>query len=204
MRRNVSVKSVVTLFPTGIYRHLYFRGGIYFELKRVIQRLDELKKQEDDFVAYLVAGLTQRQAYRKAFKQSKNWKDKTVDNKASELFNLREIQGRYRELLKEARNASSNMALWSREQAFSEYEWLKDKAKHTIIEEGLRKASSDSFIQALDGMNKMTFNDPYLGDEKIKLEIEQLKSQLTEEDITQSIGFTFNRGEADAERSNLD
>lgn len=41
--------------------------------------------------------------------------------------------------------------------------------------------------------------------EKLKLEIEKLKQQLSEEeDTTQPIGFTFNRGEADAERSNLD
>ena len=167
--------------------------------------MDELKKQEEDFVAYLVAGLTQRQAYRKAFKRSKKWKDKTVDNKASELFNLREVQGRYRELLKEARNASSNMALWSREQSFSEYEWLKNEAKKAILKDGIRKAYSDAFIQSLEGMNNMTFNNPYLADEKIKLEIEKLKAQLAEEeDTTQPIGFTFNRGEADAERSNLD
>ena len=167
--------------------------------------MGKLSKQEEDFIAYLVAGLTQRQAYRKAFKNSNRWKDATVDNKASKLFKRREVQARYKELLIEARNASSNMALWSREQAFSEYEWLKDKAKQTIIEEGLRKASSDSFIQALDGMNNMTFNDPNLGDEKIRLEIEKLKAQLAEEeDTTQPIGFTFNRGEADAERSNLD
>lgn len=171
----------------------------------MIQRLDELKKQEEDFVAYLVAGLTQRQAYRKAFKRSKKWKDKTVDNKASELFNLREVQGRYRELLKEARNASSNMALWSREQSFSEYEWLKNEAKKAILKDGIRKAYSDAFIQSLEGMNNMTFNNPYLADEKIKLEIEKLKQQLAEEDIsTQQIGFTFDRGEADAKYSNSD
>lgn len=41
--------------------------------------------------------------------------------------------------------------------------------------------------------------------EKLKLEIEKLKAQLDEEEeTTQPIGFTFNRGEADAERSNLD
>lgn len=41
--------------------------------------------------------------------------------------------------------------------------------------------------------------------EKIKLEIEKLKAQLAEEeDTTQPIGFTFNRGEADAEHSESD
>lgn len=167
--------------------------------------MDELNKQENDFIAYLVAGLSQRQAYRKAFKQSKNWKDETVDSKASRLLKLGKVQARYKDLLKEARNASSNMALWSREQSFSEYEWLKNKAKDTILKEGLRKASSDSFIQALEGMNNMTFNDPYLADTKMKLEIEKLKAQLAEEDdATQPIGFTFNRGEADAEHSESD
>lgn len=41
--------------------------------------------------------------------------------------------------------------------------------------------------------------------EKLKLEIEKLKQQLAEEDIsTQQIGFTFDRGEADAKYSNSD
>ncbi|RLK63184.1 terminase small subunit [Atopobacter sp. AH10] len=41
--------------------------------------------------------------------------------------------------------------------------------------------------------------------EKMKLEIEKLKAQLAEEeDTTQPIGFTFNRGEADAEHSEAD
>lgn len=41
--------------------------------------------------------------------------------------------------------------------------------------------------------------------EKLKLEIEKLKQQLAEKDMsTQQIGFTFDRGEADAEYSNSD
>jgi len=40
----------------------------------------------EKYVQELIAGKTQRQAYREAFPRSKNWKDKTVDSKASDLL----------------------------------------------------------------------------------------------------------------------
>ncbi|HFI0682444.1 TPA: terminase [Streptococcus suis] len=161
----------------------------------------ELTKQEQDFVAFLVAGQTQREAYRNAFKQSVRWKDKTVDNRASELFNIREVQGRYNELLRDAKKKSSKMAIWSREQAFSEYEWLKDKSKADIEREGIRQANSNAFLSAIEGMNNMAFKDLELSDEKLKLEIEKLKQQIetneTQEDRVTA--FYFDRGEMDAD-----
>ena len=69
------------------------------------------------------------------------------------------------------------MALWSREQAFNEYEWLKNKAKASIESEGIRQANSNAFLASLEGMNNMSFNDLELADKKLKLEIEKLQSQ---------------------------
>lgn len=70
------------------------------------------------------------------------------------------------------------MALWSREQAFNEYEWLKNKAKASIEGEGVRQANSNAFLASLEGMNNMSFNDLELADKKLKLEIEKLQSQI--------------------------
>ena len=47
-------------------------------------------------------GCSQRVAYKKAFPNSEKWKDKTVDNRASELWGVREIRGRYEELKEQA------------------------------------------------------------------------------------------------------
>ena len=129
------------------------------------------------FVQGIFSGLSQRQAYREAFPNSKKWKDSAVDSNASILLQNTKVLQRYRELLKQF----SNMSLWSREQAFNEYEWLKNKARTSIEDEGVRQANSNAFLASLEGMNNMTFHDLELVDEKLKLEIEKLKTQIGED-----------------------
>lgn len=136
-----------------------------------------MTKQEEQYVQGLVAGLTQRKAYREAFTLSNRWKDSTVDSKASNLFKIDKVQARYVELLREARNSGSNMAIWTREQAFIEYEWLKDKAKEDIEKEGIKKAPVDAFLGALEGMNKMAFTDLELMDKKLIAEIKKVQAE---------------------------
>ena len=70
------------------------------------------------------------------------------------------------------------MSLWSREQAFNEYEWLKNKARASIENDGVRQANSNAFLSALDGMNNMAWKDLELTDEKIRQEIELLKLKI--------------------------
>lgn len=135
--------------------------------------MSKLTTKQEIFVQQLVAGQSQRQAYRQAYNAEK-MTDKTVDEKASKLFKDGKVRARYRALLKQF----SNMALWSREQAFNEYEWLKNKAKASIENEGVRQANSNAFLASLEGMNNMSFNDLELADKKLKLEIEKLQSQI--------------------------
>lgn len=138
--------------------------------------MDKLTPKQELFVQGIISGLSQRQAYRQAYKAEK-MSDAVVDNKASAIFNKGEVRVRYRELLKQF----SNMSLWSREQAFNEYEWLKNKARASIENDGIRQANSNAFLAALEGMNNMTFHDLELIDEKLKLEIEKLKTQIGED-----------------------
>lgn len=135
--------------------------------------MSKLTTKQEIFVQQLIAGQSQRQAYRQAYNAEK-MTDKTVDEKASKLFKDGKVRARYRALLKQF----SNMALWSREQAFNEYEWLKNKAKASIESEGVRQANSNAFLASLEGMNNMSFNDLELADKKLKLEIEKLQSQI--------------------------
>jgi hypothetical protein len=106
--------------------------------------------------------------------------DAAVDVKASRILKEAKIRIRYRELLKEF----SNMALWSREQAFNEYEWLKNQAKDDIKMQGVRQANSNAFVNALEGMNKMAVVGDELVNEKLQQEIEVLKSKVTKMDET--------------------
>ena len=135
--------------------------------------MDKLTPKHELFVQGIISGLSQRQAYRKAYKAEK-MSDEAVDVKASRIFKEAKIRLRYRELLKQF----SNMSLWSREQAFNEYEWLKNKARASIERDGVRQANSNAFLSALDGMNSMTWKDLKLTDEKIRQEIELLKIKI--------------------------
>lgn len=135
--------------------------------------MDKLTPKQELFVQGIISGLSQRQAYRQAYKAEK-MSDEAVDVKASRIFKEAKVRLRYRELLKEF----SNMALWSREQAFNEYEWLKNKARSSIENDGIRQANSTAFLSALDGMNNMAWKDFELTDERIKQEIELLKIKI--------------------------
>ena len=136
--------------------------------------MDKLTPKQELFVQGIISGLSQRQAYRQAYPSAKGWLDSSVDSKAAVLLQNVKVLSRYRELLKQF----SNMSLWSREQAFNEYEWLKNKARASIENDGIRQANSNAFLSALEGMNNMTFHDLELIDKKLKLEIEKLKSQI--------------------------
>lgn len=156
--------------------------------------MDKLTPKQELFVQGIITGLSQRQAYRQAY-NAERMTDKTVDETANKLLRNPKVTTRYRELLKQF----SNMSLWGREQAFNEYEWLKNKARASIEVEGVRQANSTAFLSALDGMNNMAFRDLELADKKLRLEIENLKAQLgsDDEDDTVITGFTFDRSEYD-------
>lgn len=136
--------------------------------------MDKLTPKQELFVQGIISGLSQRQAYRQAYPSAKGWLDSSVDSKAAVLLQNVKVLSRYRELLKQF----SNMALWSREQAFNEYEWLKNKARSSIENDGVRQANSNAFLSALDGMNNMAWKDFELTDEKIRQEIELLKLKI--------------------------
>jgi phage terminase, small subunit len=135
--------------------------------------VDKLTPKQELFVQGIISGLSQRQAYRQAY-NAERMTDKTVDETANKLLRNPKVTTRYRELLKQF----SNMSLWSRERAFNEYEWLKNKARASIENEGIRQANSSAFLSALDGMNNMAWKDFELTDEKIRQEIELLKIKI--------------------------
>lgn len=139
--------------------------------------MSKLTTKQELFVQNLVAGQSQRQAYRQAYNAEK-MTDKSVDETANKLLKNPKVTARHRELLKQF----SNMALWSREQAFNEYEWLKNQAKEDIKLQGVRQANSNAFVNALEGMNKMAVVGDELVNEKLQQEIEVLKSKVTKMD----------------------
>ncbi len=145
-------------------------------MKVVIYGMSRITPKQEKFIQGVIDGLTQREAYRQAY-DAENMKDESVDATASKLLKDRKIALRYREILKE----TSKMFLWSREQSFSEYEWLKDKSKASIEQDGVKKATADAFLNSVDGMNKMAFRDLELADKKLKAEIEKLYNDMKQD-----------------------
>ena len=103
-----------------------------------------LTPKREKFVQNLIAGMSQREAYRGAFPSSVKWKDSTVDSKASELFGNDEILERYRELQQEF----ADRALYTREEAVSDLRWMQREARDDIDENGINKANAPAFLGA--------------------------------------------------------
>ena len=94
--------------------------------------------------------MTKTDAYKTVYNASK-MKDKTVNKRASELFNKPEIQARYEELMQEAKE----MSIWTLEQAIGDLIWLKDEAQRNIRNTGLKQANSNAFLSAVKELNTL-------------------------------------------------
>ena len=66
-----------------------------------------LTQRQEKFVRALIAGKSQRQAYKEAYNAA-NMKDKTIDERASVLFKNDKIKTRYNELLEEHKNKADD------------------------------------------------------------------------------------------------
>jgi phage terminase small subunit len=84
-----------------------------------------LTPKQEKFVQGLFRGLSQRQAYKEAFENSANWKDNTIDSRASELANDSEVLGRLTELQTNVTKESN----WTIHRLIQEFEELKELTK---------------------------------------------------------------------------
>lgn len=97
--------------------------------------------RHEKFAQGIAGGLSQRKAYRAAFPKSIDWKDETVDKRASELMKNGEILGRLKELSKQA-SGEAIMSIKERK------EWLTE-----VILDSEEKTKDR--LNALDTLNKM-------------------------------------------------
>lgn len=96
--------------------------------------------RHEKFVQCLISGISQRKAYREAFKQSSKWKDTTVDVNASKLFSDTKVLLRYKELQEKAQDA----AIMTR------------KERMVTLSEIAKNAEKEAdMIKAIDTLNKM-------------------------------------------------
>ena len=122
----------------------------------------ELKNaKQEKFVQGLLSGLSQRKAYRAAYPNSENWKDTTVDARASALFKIDKVFIRYSELQQKATNEAVKSATQRKE-------WLSKIMDNEEEEMQYR-------LKACDMINKM--EDTYSDREEKQARIDKLKAE---------------------------
>ncbi|MGN1033795.1 MAG: terminase small subunit [Intestinibacter sp.] len=117
-----------------------------------------LNAKQEKFINNIVAGMSQRQAYKDAYNAT--YDDDAIDNKASKLFNKAEVQARYKELMGQL----EDKAIMS---AKERMKWLTEVINGIQTEESKyfsdgecivyeKTADLNTKIKALDTLNKMS------------------------------------------------
>lgn len=141
---------------------------------------DKLTAKQEKYVQGLVAGLSQRKAYRGAYPNSKDWKDNSVDRQASTLLKSPKVLARYNELMDEHKDK----ALWTREDSINKLIWLIEKATVSIEEhdEGYtRQATANALLNAVQELNKLELLYPLEQRQAKKVDTE-LEPDLEQDD----------------------
>lgn len=120
---------------------------------------EKLTARQERFVQNIVNGMTQRQAYKAAFRVVK-MKDEVVDVRACELFKRSKIQVRYQELMAKLEDESIMTAkermIWLSEVIngnIKDTVYYNVNGANTPIE---KTADINTKIKAMDTLNKMT------------------------------------------------
>ena len=108
--------------------------------------MSNLTPKQEAFVQALIAGKSQREAYKEAYNAA-NMKDKTIDEKACVLFKTDKVRKRYEELIEEHKQK----ALYTREEAINDLIWIKEKAREDISNPkiGLRQANGTIYLNSV-------------------------------------------------------
>lgn len=112
--------------------------------------MKKLTTKQELFVLKIVEGMSKTDAY-KAIYDTSRMKDKTINKRASELFNQKNIQEKYQELMEEVKKESK----WTLDRAVDDLIWLKEEAKENIELEGLRQANSNAYLNAIKELNTL-------------------------------------------------
>ena len=129
-----------------------------------------LNAKQEMFVQNLVKGMSQREAYKKAYNAT--YDPKAIDSKACNLFNSDKIQARYKELMEEIKDQSIMTAIERRK-------WLTDVINGKELETveitlpdgqkelvGSKEADLNTKMKAMDMLNKM--DGEYITNHKIR------------------------------------
>lgn len=111
--------------------------------------MSKLTQKQEKFVQALISGKSQREAYKEAYNAA-NMKDSTVDSNACRLLNNSKVAARYNELKAEEEARQREKYSLDRDKALESYLWLVNEAKETIEVCGIKQATANAYISALD------------------------------------------------------
>lgn len=148
-----------------------------------------LNAKQEMFVQNLIKGMSQREAYKKAYNAT--YDPKAIDSKACNLFNSDKIQERYKELIEEVKDEAIMTAIERRK-------WLTnvingkelEKVEVTLADGqkelvGSKEADLNMKMKAMDMLNKMDgeyiSNHKISGDQDNPVHIVDLSHLSTEE-----------------------
>lgn len=86
----------------------------------------------EKFVAAIIEGKSQRQAYYEAYPGSRNWKPENVDSKASTLAKDAKVSARINELRAKIEAETIKKNVWNRQKAQETLMWLIETAKNQV------------------------------------------------------------------------
>lgn len=118
-----------------------------------------LNAKQEKFVQNIISGMTQRQAYKKAYKAK--YSEKSIDEKACVLFNSEKVQKRYKELLgkvedKTIMSAQERMEWLTGVIKNQEKEEIYIKSEDGKVKVRNKNADLSTKIKAIDTLNKMS------------------------------------------------
>lgn len=114
-----------------------------------------LNVKQEKFIQNIINGMSQRQAYKDAY--NAKYSDKSIDEKASTLFNSEKVQERYKELLKELEDKSIMSA---KERMIWLTDVIQGRIKHITYGSEGQEYENEAYIndkmKAIDILNKMS------------------------------------------------
>ena len=111
--------------------------------------MSKLTQKQEKFVQALISGKSQREAYKEAYNAA-NMKDTTIDKRACELLKNGKVAERYEELRAEEEARQREKYSLDRDKALESYLWLVNEAKETMEVCGIKQATANAYISALD------------------------------------------------------
>lgn len=113
-----------------------------------------LNIKQEKFIQNIINGMSQRQAYKDAY--NAKYSEKSIDEKASTLFNSEKVQERYKELLQQLEDKSI-MSAKERMQWLTKV--INGDVKHTSYDGNGNSYENEAYIsdkmKAIDILNKM-------------------------------------------------